>query len=218
MDAELKAKEDAKYNPADETMVLQWVSQVTGTTVGGPILETLKDGKVLVALANKLGGTSIKANDSAMPFKQMENISNFLKACRESLGMRENDLFTTADLYDGKSRLNVVNGLIATSRAASKKGYSGPSIAPKETTKTDVKHHEIGNPNASVSKLSEGSSQTMERSQVDISKNIAFGNQMSGGAGTADVSKLNLGSHGVMERMEGSKANDVDFGAKSGRS
>jgi hypothetical protein len=33
-----------------------------------------------------------------MPFKQMENISNFLAACRKALGMRENDLFTSADL------------------------------------------------------------------------------------------------------------------------
>jgi len=40
-----------------------------------------------------------------MPFKQMENISNFLKACR-ALGVAEHDLFETVDLYEAKVRKN----------------------------------------------------------------------------------------------------------------
>lgn len=38
-----------------------------------------------------------------MPFKQMENISNFLKACRV-LGVAEHDLFETVDLFEQKVR------------------------------------------------------------------------------------------------------------------
>lgn len=40
---------------------------------------------------------------SKMPFKQMENISNFLKACRV-LGVAEHDLFETVDLFEQKVR------------------------------------------------------------------------------------------------------------------
>ena len=132
MDSELAAKEASKFNPADEQLVVGWISKVTSTSKGSAdFMDWLKDGQVLVKLGNELSGgkAGIKANVSAMPFKQMENIANFLSACRKHIGMRENELFTTADLYDGKSRVNVINGLIACSRAASKSGYSGPLIA-----------------------------------------------------------------------------------------
>jgi len=216
LDADLALKEASKYNPKDEQMVMGWIASVTGKHPGGEILDALKDGTILIALANCLTKKSYKANESSMPFKQMENIANFLKSCREDLKMRENDLFTTADLYDGKSRVNVINGLVAVSRAAQKAGYSGPSIAPKETGATDVKHHEVGNPNASVSFLSQGSSATMERLETSKANNITFGNESSG-KGTGEVSKMNMGSHGVMERSEVSKANDIDFGNKSSK-
>ena len=45
-----------------------------------------------------------------MPFKQMENISNFLKACR-TLGVAEHDLFETVDLCEGKVRSELWKGL-----------------------------------------------------------------------------------------------------------
>ena len=41
-----------------------------------------------------------------MPFKQMENITAFLRACR-TVGVSEHDLFETVDLYEEKD-LNVV--------------------------------------------------------------------------------------------------------------
>lgn len=37
-------------------------------------------------------GSVRKVNESRMPFKQMENISNFLKSCR-TLGVAEHSLF-----------------------------------------------------------------------------------------------------------------------------
>jgi len=131
LDADLAAKDAAKFNPDDENKVAEWVGAVTGMKKGGAdFMEWLKDGTVLAKLGNDITGgkAAIKANVSSMPFKQMENIANFIAACRKHIGMRENELFTTADLYDGKSRVNVVNGLIACSRAASKGGFSGPQI------------------------------------------------------------------------------------------
>jgi hypothetical protein len=198
-------------------MVCAWIRDVTGESKKGEILDWLKDGQVLIKLANKLGGKSYKANESAMPFKQMENIANFLKSCREDLKMRENDLFTTADLFDGKSKVNVINGLIATSRAAAKAGFRGPSIAPKEGAGGDTKHWDIGRADAGISRLSMGSAGVMERLPVDTSKNITFGAEKSG-TGTGDVSKLSMGSAGVMERLPVSSSKDIDFGAKASKS
>jgi len=219
LDAELAAKEAAKFNPADEKMVVDWIRAVTGNDKGGTdFMEWLKDGKVLITLGNKLAGASLKANEQAMPFKQMENIANFLKLCREHLGMRENDLFTSADLYDGKSRVNVINGLIATSRAASKKGYSGPSIAPKESTGGAVKHHDINTLSGEVSKLSMGSAGVMERSHVDVSRDPTFGAKSAGtSADKGGATKLSMGSAGVMDKVEVSQSNNIDFGAKMGK-
>ena len=65
----------------------------------------LQDGVALCQLLNAAVPGTIpekRINKStAMPFKQMENISNFLKAAR-ALGVREHDLFETVDLFDGK--------------------------------------------------------------------------------------------------------------------
>jgi hypothetical protein len=216
MDAELSAKEAAKFNPAEEAMVCNWIKECTGEVKKGDFLEWLKDGQVLIKLGNSLSGKSVKANESAMPFKQMENIANFLKSCREDLLMKENDLFTTADLYDGKSRVNVINGLIACSRAASKKGFKGPTIAPKESSGGDTKKWDIGKADAGISKLSMGSAGIMERSHVDVSRSITFGAAMSGTGTAGEISKLSMGSAGVMEKLPVSQSNDINFGAKMG--
>ena len=218
MDAELAAKEAAKYNPADEKMVVDWMCAVTGESKDKDFMEWLNDGQILVKLGNKLANKNVTANTSQMPFKKMENISNFLKTCRESLSMRENDLFTVPDLYDGKSRVNVINGLIAVSRAAAKAGYKGPSIAPKESAGGDVKHWEVGKASAELSKLSLGSSQTMERSHIDTSRDITFGAAKAGSSvDKAGATKLSMGSAGVMETAGVSKAGDIDFGAKAAK-
>lgn len=45
-----------------------------------------------------------------MPFVQMENITNFLAACK-NLGVAEVDLFVTVDLFEAKNMLQVQNCL-----------------------------------------------------------------------------------------------------------
>jgi hypothetical protein len=68
-------------------MIMGWVSSVTGKATSGEILNVLKDGQLLIALANCLTKKTYKANESSIPFKQMENIANLLKSCREDLKM-----------------------------------------------------------------------------------------------------------------------------------
>ncbi|CAE7817363.1 unnamed protein product, partial [Symbiodinium microadriaticum] len=64
-----------------------------------------------------------------MPFKQMENISNFLRACR-AIGVREYELFETVDLYEEKDLGVVIVCLHALSRTAqaSVPTFRGPYI------------------------------------------------------------------------------------------
>lgn len=146
----LLSEEVVKYNPQDEEMVYGWIHDVTGEDKSGDFMEWLKSGVVLVKLVNKLARKSLKYDESASPDRQTENIASFLRSCREDLKVRESDLFTTADLYDGKSRANVIDGLIACSRAATKSGYKGPSVAPK---KLAAKQRHGGMADAAISKL-----------------------------------------------------------------
>ena len=216
LDAELAAKEAAKFDPALENAVVSWIEALTGETSTGDMLEWLHDGTVLCKLMNVIKPGCIKKfSTSKMPFPQMENIKIALQAARKELDMRENDVFTTPDLFDGKSRVNVVNGLIAISRNAHKAGFSGPSIGPSEEKARPVSTKwEVGKATAAVSKLNMGSAATMDRTALDTSNSISFGADKSG-ASTGGTSKLNMGSLGVMEKGDFNATKDIDFGAKA---
>ena len=83
MDKELAAKAAAKFDPVMEADARNWIEAVTGAKLGEmPLQEELKDGTVLCTLVNTISPSVIKApSTSKMPFKQMENISNYLDAC-----------------------------------------------------------------------------------------------------------------------------------------
>jgi len=214
MDADLKAKESAKYDPALEKTVIAFLQELSGETCSEPLLKWLKDGKILCKAMNAVKPGAIpKINDSTMPFKQMENIANFLQACRKDLGMKENDLFTTPDVFDERSVVNTMNGIMNFSRAATKGGFAGSSIAPKEAEKGQVKKWELGSGDSSVSKLNMGSLGIMERSHVDTTNDINFGSKQAG-TGSSESSKLSMGSHGIMERSHIDTTNDINFGSK----
>ena len=70
--------------------------------------EWLKDGTVLCSLANAIQpGIVEKVHPSSAPmFKQMENVTSFIRACR-SLGVLEKDVFNTVDLYEAKNLASV---------------------------------------------------------------------------------------------------------------
>ena len=75
-------------------------------------------------------GTSIKPAVTKMPFKQMENINQFLLALDKS-GVPKHDQFQTIDLFEKKNLGQVVLSLFALSRHAQKNGYQGPALGPK---------------------------------------------------------------------------------------
>lgn len=102
LDAELARKMDAKYDYTAERQVIQWIQAVTGESLAAGFSESLHSGQILCRLINRIKpGTITKIETSAMSFKEMENISHFLQACR-SFGMADFDAFETLDLYESK--------------------------------------------------------------------------------------------------------------------
>jgi hypothetical protein len=97
----LEALKLAKLNALPVAEIADWVAGKTGVAYSGEFGAWLKDGVVLCGLANALApGAVPKVNaGSAMMFKQMENIANFLRWAKTSGGP---GTFENNDLYEGK--------------------------------------------------------------------------------------------------------------------
>ena len=80
----------------------------TKSRTTSPSRHWLRSGVVLCTLLNALKPGSIKKiSTSNMPFKQMEQISLFLRGIR-TLGVQEFEVFDTNDLYRGNDMRKVV--------------------------------------------------------------------------------------------------------------
>nr|AGQ03773.1 transgelin-2 [Bufo japonicus formosus] len=116
---EVQLKIDQKYNPELENILVQWIISQCPPECGRPEEEGklgfqkwLKDGTVLSHLINSLAPKSVaKIQTSTMAFKQMEQVSQFLKAC-ERYGIAAADLFQTVDLWEGKDMPTVQRTLM----------------------------------------------------------------------------------------------------------
>ena len=217
IDKDLADKAAAKFDPALQAQAQGWLEELTGKPFPGEFMESLKNGVVLCEAMNVVKPGAIRRiNASRMPFKQMENISNFLSACRQ-LGMSEYDLFTTVALFEAKDRNAVINGIVAFGRLAQKIGFRGPTIGVKESSK-NTRHftkEQLSRSNGQVSKLNMGGYGIQERSAMDTSRNITFGAQKAGAAvPSAGVSKLNMGSAGIMDRGAVDTSRNITFGAE----
>lgn len=141
--AEIKGKIDAKYEIDKEQEARLWMEAVLGESLDSSVSSdeplgadrfaaALKDGIQLCKLAEKIiGPGSAKHNTMKVPFKQMENINNFLTAC-EKYGVAKTDLFQTVDLYEKQNMWQVVLCLFALGRKAQINGYNGPALGPRE--------------------------------------------------------------------------------------
>uniref|UniRef100_UPI0037553F86 hypothetical protein n=1 Tax=Salmonella sp. s51933 TaxID=3160127 RepID=UPI0037553F86 len=152
-----RRKIDAKYDPVAEQNARLWIEDVTGILLKNPgdeiqtveqlndwrmeplgqkeFHKALKDGVLVCKLMNALqDGVVQKINESATnPYKQMENISYFLKAA-EAFGCIKNDLFQTVELHEGRDMGQVVNGLYAVGRMAQQKieDEAFPKLGPRQ--------------------------------------------------------------------------------------
>jgi len=133
LDKELAEKAAAKYDLNVEAATRAWIEAVTHERLGEmPLQQELKSGVVLCQLVNAIKpGVCPKPSPAKMPFKQMENISNYLKAC-DDLGVPRHEQFQTISLYENKNMLEVLTNLQALGRAAQRiPGYSGPAFGVK---------------------------------------------------------------------------------------
>jgi len=160
LDAELKAKQDAKYDVSLEMEVTEWIEAVTGEKRGGQDLHAwLKNGVVLCNLANKVKPGSVhKINTSSLAFKQMENITFFMKAARD-MGVPESAMFGTPDLYEEKNMGSVVNCIYTYGGAIQ---AALPSFMPKLGIALNVDSHDKKRSNGFLTDQSAGLSTAIE--------------------------------------------------------
>nr|ATU32501.1 hypothetical protein hm.98018390 [Hofstenia miamia] len=143
--AELKQKMAEKYSLEEEQMARQWIEAILKRPLNpdvppeeplGPdrLHEVLKDGLVLCDMMNNLKPGSCRHRPSKIAFKQMENIGMFLTAS-EAYGVKRQDSFQTADLFDNTNMNAVVQTIHALGRQAKKQNYQGPLMSvPSEST------------------------------------------------------------------------------------
>uniref|UniRef100_H3BAP6 Transgelin n=1 Tax=Latimeria chalumnae TaxID=7897 RepID=H3BAP6_LATCH len=121
LSAEVQRKLAAKYDPELESRLVEWIVAQCGSDVGYPGPDTsfqswLKDGTILCKLINSLypeGSKPVKKIlFSPVAFKQMELISQFLKAIQD-YGLKTTDVFQTVDLWEGKGMVAVQNTVLA---------------------------------------------------------------------------------------------------------
>ncbi|KAI5842249.1 hypothetical protein BZA05DRAFT_427621 [Tricharina praecox] len=124
LDKDLARLRRSKYTPEASAAVSTWLSSTLGETLpAGDLMDILKDGTLLCRLANHLaittGGKQLKPKKSAMPFVQMENISQFLTAISSPpVSLPPHDRFLTVDLFEKKDPAQVLQCLGAFSRVA----------------------------------------------------------------------------------------------------
>jgi len=205
LDKELAAKAAAKRDPKKEQEARAWIEALTGTSLEGTLQEALKSGIVLCALASAIKpGVCKKASTMAMPFKQMENISNFLDACTK-LGVGKHDLFQTVNLYENKDMNSVLLTLEALGRVASQM----PDYAPEWPTfgaklaDRSVRHFDnetLAKGKAAQTFIGRGSTgQANQSGTFDTSRNIGKMDHVKGVeklGGDGSVTAVGKGSHG----------------------
>jgi len=204
LDAEIKKKMDAKFDPQKAAQAQAWLETLTGNKAHGSLQEFLKTGIILCQVLNVIKPNSIpKINSQATPFKERENIANYLQACK-SLGMRDTDVFMTQDLYENANMGVVVDNIHALGAYSRKVGsFKGPFLGVKiaDENKRNFTEEQL--------KANVPSRQTVgsygyqdETVQPSIGRNII--KDVSGHKASSAPTKLSQGSYGIqVEKSQG---------------
>ncbi|EPE32600.1 Calponin-homology, CH-domain-containing protein [Glarea lozoyensis ATCC 20868] len=128
LDKDMRQLRMDRYTPQAAKEVRTFIEEALGERLQqADLLDALKDGVALCRLVNLAAPNTLKFKTRAvMPFVQMENISLFLQACRNSpFNLQSHDVFLTVDLFESKDPAQVLQCISAFSRAAHR-------IAPRE--------------------------------------------------------------------------------------
>lgn len=219
LDKEIAARMNAKYDKNLEADVQSWIEDQLGMKFDKEFGEMLKNGVVLCELVNKLmPGKVKKINRAGGLFRFQENITNFLRVCRE-IGVNEASLFPTESLAQLKdlnqvltcinSFRNIMNGDVkpdATQKANKKQNKGGlfKSNKKKETPIKKKKSKWTVKPggSAGISLLNKGSAGVMERTKYTDAREDIKRKKLDGVGDNKEVSAWNKGSQGVMEETK----------------
>lgn len=132
MDKEIQEKLMAKMDAYEEKQAVAqaWIQSLTGEEFTGKNFhESLMDGVLLCKTLNAIKPKTVKKiGDSKMPFKQRENIVNYLEGCLK-LGMKSTDNFVTTDLFEGDNIPVVIDQIFCLGGLSrSIEGFDGPYI------------------------------------------------------------------------------------------
>eukprot|EP01103_Thecamoeba_quadrilineata_P011343 TRINITY_DN2687_c0_g1_i1.p1 TRINITY_DN2687_c0_g1~~TRINITY_DN2687_c0_g1_i1.p1 ORF type:complete len:1007 (+),score=188.05 TRINITY_DN2687_c0_g1_i1:223-3021(+) len=130
LDDDLATKEEFKYVPELEEKAIIWIEALLKEKFpAGSFMASLKSGVILCKVLNAIKpGTVSKIYEGPIHFKQMENINSFLEGCKR-IGMPENNLFITSDLYEEKNLSQVLSTIHLLGKFVSKiEDYNGPVI------------------------------------------------------------------------------------------
>jgi len=124
----MRLKAAFKYSPEALECLREWLRAVLGDPAciasGADLARTLKDGVLLCRLINALvPGSVAKIYEGPIAFKQIENVSNYLRAAA-ALGLRKEDLFDVPDLFEARNVNMVIQHLQALAQTIAKRpGY-----------------------------------------------------------------------------------------------
>lgn len=191
--------------------MLEWMTAILGKPVKS--IAELKDGVTLCELANKISvGCVKKINNSTMPFKQMENITAFLVACRGA-GVKSHDLFETVDLFEGKDYGLVVQSIMSYGSIVSNKpGFTGPTLGVKVAERNEREFSEatLAKGRGAVPRTNQG--KIMDHGTV-THKDINMGAKASGDSAAAGVVPKHS-SGPAIDFGKDATHRDIGFGAK----
>jgi hypothetical protein len=141
LDADIAKRQNDKYDPELEREAKEWIEKVTGENLTEGFGESLRRGTTLCRLASKIkkdvkGLLKKPYVKGQSKFKEMENVTAFIKFCR-SVGVPESDNFTTVALYELKNIGQVVTCIHSLGRTiqVTVPEFKGPHLGTKLATK-----------------------------------------------------------------------------------
>ncbi|CAI5709657.1 unnamed protein product [Hyaloperonospora brassicae] len=180
LDAELARRAAERYDYDMENEARAWLEAISAMQIGDDFGEGLRDGVILCTAANKIHPGVVKRIEtkSKMPFKLMENVSCFIKACRV-MGVSEFDLFETVDLFERKDLGNVVRCVFALGRAVQRNypKFEGPTLGVKESSKNQrsFTSDQLADGKNIPAQQTLGSFRTMKRQTTSYTNNVMLG-------------------------------------------
>lgn len=218
LDRDIADKRNAQYDYDLQDQAQAWIETVTNITFDKDFGPMLQDGVVLCDLANSiLPGRIKRINRTGNLFQKQENISAFLRLCRE-IGVHEASLFATNTLSHLTDLSQVLTCIVAFSTAIQRNpsiSYNGPVLGhrlKKPTRSTNPgpsskKKWKTGG-QSQLSLFAQGSSGTMEKTEYANAREMIKSRKLKGGDNNG-ISVLNNGSYGVMEKMNVKDAREM---------